>query len=99
MHDYISVLQGKAMQTKKLAKRAAALETCIKLYEMGELSEHLLPRDRQETLLTCPELFLLFREEEMEDGPPPGTRKRKRAYRKEVSSLSDLLRAVSSVSP
>jgi hypothetical protein len=64
------------MQTKKLAKRAVALETCIKLCEMGELDEHLLPRDREETLLTCPELFPLFKEPEMEGGPPPGTKKR-----------------------
>lgn len=98
MLAFISVLKGKAMQTKKLAKRSVALETCIKLYKMGELNEHLLPRDRQETLLTCPELFPLFKEVEMEDGPRPGTKKRKQAYRKEVSSLSHLL-GVLSVSP
>jgi hypothetical protein len=98
MHDYISVLQGKAMQSKKLAKRAVALETCKKLYKVGELNEHLLPHDREETLLTCPELFPLFKEVEMEDGPRPGTKKRKQAYHKEVSLLSHLLGALS-VSP
>lgn len=86
------------MQTKKLAKRAVALKTCIKLHKMGELNEHLLPHDRQETLLTCPELFPLFKEEDMEDGLRPGTKKRKRAYCKEVSTLCHLLGALS-VSP
>lgn len=80
------LVQGKAMPTKKLAKRAVALETCKKLYEMGELNDHLLPRDRPYTLLTCPELFPLFKEAETEDGPPPGTRKRKRAYGKEYAA-------------
>ncbi|PNF18314.1 hypothetical protein B7P43_G14501 [Cryptotermes secundus] len=84
------LVQGNAMPTKKLAKRSVALETCIKLYKMGELNEHLLPRDRQETLLTCPELFPLFREVEMEDGPRPGTKKSKQVYRKEYpAALSE----------
>jgi hypothetical protein len=96
---YISVLQGKPMPSKKLAKRAVALETCILLHKMGELNEHLLPRNQQETLLTCSELFPLFKEREMDNGPRPGSKKRKQSYRKEVSSLSDLLGVLSSVLP
>jgi endoribonuclease Dicer len=83
------------MQTKKLAKRAAALETCIRLHKMGELNEHLLPSDP----LTCPELFPVFREEEAEDGLRRGSSKRKQAYGKEVSSLSQSVRASSPVVP
>jgi endoribonuclease Dicer len=99
VHDYVSLLQGKAMETKKLAKRAVALETCIRLHKMGELNEHLLPRDHEETLVTCPELFPVFREEEAEDGPRRGSSKRKQAYGKEVSSLSQSVRASSPVVP
>jgi hypothetical protein len=97
--DYISVLQGKPMQTKKLAKRAVALEACMRLHKMGELNERLLPRSQQETLLTCSELFPLFKEVEMDNGPRPGTKKRKQSYLKEVSLLFDLLEALSHLLP
>jgi hypothetical protein len=66
---------------------------------MGELNERLLPRSQQETLLTCSELFPLFKEVEKDDGPRPGSKKRKQSHLKEVSSLSELLGVLSSVLP
>jgi hypothetical protein len=74
------------MPTKKLAKRAAALETCILLHKMKELNEHLLPRGRDSTLLKCPELFPLHDHNvEQKDGPRRGSSKRKQHYTKAVS--------------
>ncbi|XP_045465316.1 endoribonuclease Dicer [Harmonia axyridis] len=39
-------VKGVAMRNKRMAKRAAAYEACIKLYFLGELNEFLLPKPR-----------------------------------------------------
>lgn len=36
------------MKTKKTAKKAAALEACIKLHQIGELNDSLLPVKRND---------------------------------------------------
>jgi hypothetical protein len=72
------------MPTKKLAKRAVALETCGKLHKMGLLSEHLLPIGSESPLLDSRDLFPLYVEEQ-KDGPQPGSSKRKQCYPKAVS--------------
>ncbi|XP_031333092.1 endoribonuclease Dicer-like [Photinus pyralis] len=40
----LQLIQGPFMETKKFAKRAAALETCKFLHRLGELDNKLLPR-------------------------------------------------------
>ena len=71
------------MPRKNLSKMAAAYQACKKLYEIGELSENLLPvlsvsDDESET------------EEEVEPGSDgkkktkAGTKKRRRVYKKKV---------------
>jgi endoribonuclease Dicer len=72
------------MRTKKLAKRAAALETCKRLHKLGELNEHLLPVEHEDPIEACGELFLLYKEETEDDVPQRGSSKRKEQYGKEV---------------
>ena len=79
-------VQGQEMPTKKLAKRAAALETCKRLHKLGELNEHLLPVDHDDPKEACGELFPLYKEETEEDVPQRGSGKRKQQYKKEVCS-------------
>jgi len=77
-------VQGPKMRTKKLAKRAVALETCKRLHQLGELNEHLLPVEHENPIEACAELFPLYKEETEENVPQRGTSKRKEQYRKEV---------------
>ena len=79
--------QGKEMPSKKLAKRAAALETCKRLHQLGELDENLLPAEHKDPTETCSELFPLYKEETEGDMPQRGSNKRKEQYKKEVCSL------------
>ncbi|XP_021927095.1 endoribonuclease Dicer-like isoform X2 [Zootermopsis nevadensis] len=76
------IVEGPEMSTKKLAKRAAALETCRRLHQMGLLNEHLLPHGTNSDLLDSSDLFPLYVDEEQEDGPQPGSGKRKRYHPK-----------------
>ncbi|KAL7303434.1 hypothetical protein TKK_0004617 [Trichogramma kaykai] len=41
---------GEAMETIKLAQKSAAMKTCIKLYEIGEFNDYLLPKKPEEVL-------------------------------------------------
>jgi hypothetical protein len=77
------------MPSKKLAKRAAALETCKRLHQMGQLNENLLPVEHEDmSKETCSELFPLYQEEIEESVPQRGSSKRKQQYNKEVCLLS-----------
>lgn len=75
-------IQGQPMETKRYAKMAAALETCKRLHQIGELDDNMLPVKR--TLN-----FLEESEDEAEEPgvPKPGTKKRRRVYRKKVCRL------------
>ncbi|CAG9860697.1 unnamed protein product [Phyllotreta striolata] len=42
----IPMVEGIPMMNKKLAKRAAAYVTCIRLHQQGEIDDHLFPRKR-----------------------------------------------------
>jgi endoribonuclease Dicer len=75
------------MPSKKLAKRAVALQACILLHKMGELNENLLPKECKDSPLDHPELYPLYVEVKAGDIPQPGSNKRKRHYCKEVSLL------------
>jgi hypothetical protein len=77
-------VQGPEMQTKKMAKRAVALEVCELLHKLGELNEHLLPVEREDPIEACAELFPLYKEETGDNVPQRGTNKRKEQYGKEV---------------
>jgi hypothetical protein len=77
-------VQGPEMDSKKMAKRAAALETCKRLHELGELNENLLPVEHEYPIEACAELFPMYREETENDVPQRGSSKRKEQYRKEV---------------
>jgi endoribonuclease Dicer len=72
------------MSSKKMAKRAAALETCKRLHELGELNEHLLPVEHEDPIEACAELFPLYMEETEDNVPQRGSSKRKEQYGKEV---------------
>lgn len=78
-------IQGQAMETKKQAKMAAALETCKRLHEIGEFDSSLLPIKAVRRILEESD------EEAAEDAPPgtakPGTKKRRRVYPKRVCRL------------
>lgn len=76
---------GDSMETKKAAKMSAALETCKRLHEIGELDDNLLPVKHVVD-------FLDELEEDETEGvpagtPKPGTKKRRRLYRKRVCRL------------
>lgn len=79
-------IQGIAMDTKKQAKMAAALETCKRLHEIGEFDSSLLPIKAVRRVLEDSD-----GEEEADDAPPgtakAGTKKRRRLYPKQVCQL------------
>jgi endoribonuclease Dicer len=77
-------VQGTEMSSKKMAKRAAALETCKRLHKLGELNEHLLPVEHENPIEACAELFPLYKEEIGDNVPQRGSSKRKEQYTKEV---------------
>jgi len=77
-------VQGAEMTSKKMAKRAAALETCKRLHKLGELNEHLLPVEHEDPIEACSELFPLYKEETEDNVPQRGSSKRKEQYTKEV---------------
>jgi endoribonuclease Dicer len=79
-------VQGPDMKSKKMAKRAAALEMCKRLHQLGELNEHLLPVEHENPIEACAELFPLYREDTEDNVPQPGSTKRKQQYDKEVCS-------------
>jgi hypothetical protein len=66
-------VQGREMNSKKMAKRAAALETCKRLHQVGELNEHLLPVKHEDPIEACAELFPLYIEETKDNVPQQGS--------------------------
>lgn len=76
---------GDVMKTKELAKKSAAMKTCIKLYEIGELTEDLRPKKIDDILENLECLFPCMRYEEKENGCIPGTTNKKRRHLIEVS--------------
>ena len=70
------------MPSKKQAKMAAALKACELLHNIGELDDNLLPKQ------TLSDEESDLEEEAAADGKEPkaGTKKRKRRYRRKVSS-------------
>lgn len=48
---------GQPMTNVKLAKRSAAFEACRKLYEAGELNDHLIPIDSKRQLVNVSEVY------------------------------------------
>ena len=72
------------MPSKKMAKRAAALETCKRLHQLGELNEQLLPLQYEDPIEACSELFPLYKEETGDNVPQRGSSKRRQQYTKEV---------------
>lgn len=48
---------GKPMSNVKLAKRSAAFEACRKLYDAGELNDHLIPIDSKRQLANVSEMY------------------------------------------
>nr|XP_026496410.1 endoribonuclease Dicer [Vanessa tameamea] len=82
-------IQGKPSASLKSAKRSAALATCEKLYEAGELDElTLLPRQHGKTDFNTDEVKVCFpnwrdeKDEDSNDIPKPGTKSRVRKHPK-----------------
>ena len=67
------------MPEKTLAKKSAAMKACIRLYEIGELNEHFLPRDNEAE----PDS-----DDEKKDpaAKKEGTKKQKKIYPRKVKS-------------
>ncbi|KAL1509005.1 hypothetical protein ABEB36_003814 [Hypothenemus hampei] len=72
---------GPYMPCLKLAKRAAALSACIKLYEIGELDKHLLPKKQ---VIPEDDVSFLFKHYPSEKEPTAGTNKNKRKHKKKI---------------
>ncbi|KAJ9599534.1 hypothetical protein L9F63_010006, partial [Diploptera punctata] len=81
LNDYI---KGPEMPTKKLAKRAVALEACKRLHKIGELNDNLLPVGSKCEELDSAHLFPFFNNnnDNIEQVAPRGSKKRKQAYTK-----------------
>ena len=67
------------------AKRSVALKTCVKLKELGELNDHLLPIDRKEIHEDINHLFPNWIDEEKDAKCSPGTYSKKRKHDLNVS--------------
>lgn len=77
---------GDAFDSLDDAKRSVAVKTCIKLYEMGQLDENLLPVKVEDSLKLTEHLFP-FMEKESDENGIPGTNKKKRRHELVVSSV------------
>lgn len=80
--------EGEVMPSIALAKRSAALATCIKLHKMQELSDHLLPLQPSAILGSVEHLFPHWQEEPKENAGLIGTAAHKRVYQIEVSTFN-----------
>ncbi|KAK8759819.1 hypothetical protein V5799_028914, partial [Amblyomma americanum] len=79
-------IRGRAMETKRYAKMAAALETCRRLHLIGEFDSNLLPMKRVLSVIDG------YDDVAFDDDLPPGTakpgsKKRRRTYQKKVCKL------------
>lgn len=90
------VLEGNWMTDKTLAKRSAYLECCKRLWDVGELTENLLPKPRSIDKFKCQFLEDLkdeLAEEKKSTVATIGTKKRTQWYRKKEPAT--LIKAVS----
>ena len=81
--------QGPEMPTRKLAKQAVALKACVRLHQLGELNDNLLPVGSKCKQLDSSDLFPLYNSEDsvvVKGQSNRGTNKRKQAYPKQVSA-------------
>lgn len=70
------------MPNKKLAKRAAALQACIKLHQLKELDDNLLPKRR---IFVESDFSNLFAHYPKEKEPLAGTNTSVREHKNEVN--------------
>ncbi|CAB0015032.1 unnamed protein product, partial [Nesidiocoris tenuis] len=73
-------LQGLWCRNIADAKRCTALVACRMLYELGELDDNLIPRGAATVTLEDPDIFTLWRTNDVSGHHKPGTRKRVRMY-------------------
>ncbi|XP_025264753.1 endoribonuclease Dicer isoform X1 [Camponotus floridanus] len=73
-------ISGDVMKTRDSAKRSAAMKTCIKLHQLGALTDNLLPATGNAVLQNLNHLFPNWIDE---DDYLPGTYKRKRGHKLE----------------
>ncbi|XP_031782799.1 endoribonuclease Dicer [Nasonia vitripennis] len=71
---------GDVMQSVDIAKRSAALKACIKLYEIGELNDHLKPRKPEDIELHTKHLFPYYVADKDTTDGMPGTNSKKRHH-------------------
>lgn len=72
---------GQPMTNVKLAKRSAAFEACRKLYEAGELNDHLIPIDSKRQLANVSEVYFRhWKQFEEESAKQAGTQKNVRNH-------------------
>ncbi|XP_022250670.1 endoribonuclease Dicer-like [Limulus polyphemus] len=76
---------GDKMQSKHLAKMAAALETCRRLHEIGELDDNLLPVGKE--AIKFDELLEEDEEHVSPGSARPGTTKRRQFYYKKIADV------------
>lgn len=78
------IIKGQPMGTLKIAKRAAALEVCKRLHEVGELNDYLMPNEKCLEEKDMEELLPLWKKEDEAavagSTAKPGTKGRIRPY-------------------
>lgn len=84
------VVKGLPMANLKVAKRAAALEMCKTLHQVGELNDNLLPNTKYLEESDMNDLLPLWESEEQGSEAKSGTNKRTRPYQlKTPASFED----------
>ncbi|CAG9823241.1 unnamed protein product [Phaedon cochleariae] len=77
------VVEGPFMKTVKQAKKAAALKACVKLHEIGELDEQLLPKKHE---FKVEDVSFLFEHYPTSEEISDDDLKTKRLHQKQVAS-------------
>lgn len=72
------------MNSIDIAKRSAAMETCIALHKIGELSDRLVPNTMESIAQNTDYLFPHWVEEDKSKIPLIATYKMKRRYKSQV---------------
>ncbi|XP_055693642.1 endoribonuclease dcr-1 isoform X2 [Lutzomyia longipalpis] len=74
-------IYGDILPNKKLAKRSAAFNTCVELYHKGELSENLLPFNKEMNLLKVEDVYFSHWKKYKSNATKiDGTKKKKRYH-------------------
>ncbi|XP_076635506.1 endoribonuclease Dcr-2 [Colletes latitarsis] len=81
-----SVIFGDPMMNINYAKRSAAMNACIKLYEIGELSDKLLPNVNDSITQNANHLFPNWIDEDKSENVLIGTYKKKRHHQLQFPS-------------